>query len=83
MILSSGRNNIAYTWHRPSSRFIEKPPEKRSGKWVGDGNCDFFMWADSCISPLTPAELASIKKEEKRLAKIRKEKEEMIKKEND
>ena len=45
-LAKSGRNNIAYTWHRPSSRFIEKPPEKRSGKWVGDGNCDFFMWAD-------------------------------------
>lgn len=52
------RNDLAFTWHRPSKRFIYKPPEKKSGQWVDDDNCNFFIWADSCISSeFTPEEL--------------------------
>lgn len=52
--------DIAYTWHAPTERFIEKPPSKGAGIWCEDDNCDFFMWANSKVKPLTPEELQEI-----------------------
>ena len=72
--LSSG-TNFACTWNRSSKTFIEKHPSKRCGKWEKNRNCDFFMWADSCISRPSPEEIARMKKEEE---KIKKEYEEQM-----
>ena len=64
---ASTKNDIAYTWHKPTQRFIEKPPSsKTKGDWCVDDNCVFFVWVDSKIKELTPEEKAAID-EEKRL----------------
>ena len=63
---ASTKNDIAYTWHEPTMRFIEKPPSLASGDWCEDDNCVFFVWVDSKIKELTPEEKAAIE-EEKRL----------------
>ena len=47
-INSKSANNLAYTWHIPSNRLIEKWPNRDCAKWVADKDCYFFMWADSC-----------------------------------
>jgi hypothetical protein len=49
MIKDYQNTDIAYEWHSPSQRLIEKDPAKGQGKW-----CDtpgvFFMWADQHIT---------------------------------
>ena len=52
----STKNNIGYTWHQPSKRFIEKPPSKRAGIWVDNDSCVFFVWVDSKILTLQERE---------------------------
>ena len=42
------RTNIAYMWHSPTKRLIEKDPAKRAGKWKVETGF-FFMWVDKII----------------------------------
>lgn len=60
---ASEKTDIAYTWHAPSQRFIEKPPSKDAGFWRSDEDCDFFMWADELVEPATPEEIEAAEKE--------------------
>ena len=40
---------IAWTYHEPTNRLIEKPPG-RGAKWARDGNCILYMWANEQVS---------------------------------
>ena len=42
------RTNIAYMWHEPTRRLIEKDPAKRAGNWKVESGI-FFMWVEKII----------------------------------
>lgn len=45
MLMANPNLNAAYYWTPNSNTLIEKPPEKRTGKWATNNGC-LFIWAD-------------------------------------